>query len=150
MEFKKYEYYVVAVNTKSGDEWNILKTNDKEEAIKTAKKEDFVNRRDGNGNTIEIRMYEEDIESEDCECFDYDTLDFKIDLLDFIREAEEGNGVQNDSEQVWVEVRGNQYTIPIDSVLDHDEETPFEASMELENNHDHEAWDELYSQYLND
>ena len=146
----KYEYYVVAVNTKSGDEWNILKTNDKEEAIKTAKKEDFVNRRDGNGNTIEIRMYEEDIESEDCECFDYDTLDFKIDLLDFILEAEEGNGVQNDSEQVWVEVRGNQYTIPIDSVLDHDEETPFEASMELENNHDHEAWDELYSQYLND
>ena len=146
----KYEYYVVAVNTKSGDEWNILKTNDKEEAIKTAKKEDFVNRRDCNGNTIEIRMYEEDIESEDCECFDYDTLDFKIDLLDFIREAEEGNGVQNDSEQVWVEVRGNQYTIPIDSVLDHDEETPFEASMELENNHDHEAWDELYSQYLND
>ena len=146
----KYEYYVVAVNTKSCDEWNILKTNDKEEAIKTAKKEDFVNRRDGNGNTIEIRMYEEDIESEDCECFDYDTLDFKIDLLDFIREAEEGNGVQNDSEQVWVEVLGNQYTIPIDSVLDHDEETPFEASMELENNHDHEAWDELYSQYLND
>ena len=146
----KYEYYVVAVNTKSGDEWNILKTNDKEEAIKTAKKEDFVNRRDGNGNTIEIRIYEEDIESEDCECFDYDTLDFKIDLLDFIREAEEGNGVQNDSEQVWVEVRGNQYTIPIDSVLDHDEETPFEASMELENNHDHEACDELYSQYLND
>ena len=146
----KYEYYVVAVNTKSGDEWNILKTNDKEEAIKTAKKEDFVNRRDGNGNTIEIRIYEEDIESEDCECFDYDTLDFKIDLLDFIREAEEGNGVQNDSEQVWVEVRGNQYTIPIDSVLYHDEETPFEASMELENNHDHEAWDELYSQYLND
>ena len=146
----KYEYYVVAVNTKSGDEWNILKTNEKEEAIKTAKKEDFVNRRYGNGNTIEIRIYEEDIESEDCECFDYDTLDFKIDLLDFIREAEEGNGVQNDSEQVWVEVRGNQYTIPIDSVLDHDEETPFEASMELENNHDHEAWDELYSQYLND
>ena len=146
----KYEYYVVAVNTKSGDEWNILKTNDKEEAIKTAKKEDFVNRRDGNGNTIEIRMYEEDIESEDCECFDYDTLDFKIDLLDFIREAEDGNGVQNDREQVWVEVRGNQYTTPIDSVLDHDEETPFEASMELENNHDHEAWDELYSQYLND
>ena len=146
----KYEYYVVAVNTKSCDQCNILKTNDKEEAIKTAKKEDFVNRRDGNGNTIEIRMYEEDIESEDCECFDYDTLDFKIDLLDFIREAEEGNGVQNDSEQVWVEVRGNQYTIPIDSVLDHDEETPFEASMELENNHDHEAWDELYSQYLND
>ena len=146
----KYEYYVVAVNTKSGDEWNILKTNEKEEAIKTAKKEDFVNRRYGNGNTIEIRIYEEDIESEDCECFDYDTLDFKIDLLDFIREAEEGNGVQNDSEHVWVEVRGNQYTIPIDSVLDHDEETPFEASMELENNHDHEAWDELYSQYLND
>lgn len=146
----KYKYYVVAVSTESDDEWEILKTNSKEEAIKAAKEEDFTNRRDGNKETVEIRMYEEDIENEDCECFDYSTLDFKIDLSDFIREAEEGNGVQNDSEQVWVEVRGNQYTIPIDSVLDHEEETPFEASMELENNHDHEAWDDLYQQYLED
>lgn len=146
----KYKYYVVAVSTKSDDEWEILKTNSKEEAIKAAKEEDFMNRRDGNKETIEIRMYKEDIEDEDCECFDYDTLDLKIDLLDFIREAEEGNGVQNDSEQVWVEVRGNQYTIPIGNVLDHEEETPFEASMELENNHDHEAWDDLYQQYLED
>ena len=145
----KYEYYVTSIN-QQGNEFEILKTNDKEEAIKAAKKEDFESRRDGNGNTVEIRTYEGDIENEDCECFDYDTLDFKIDLLDFIREAEEGNGVQNDSEQVWVEVRGNQYTIPIGSVLDHEEETPFEASMELENNHDHEARDDLYQQYLED
>lgn len=145
----KYEYYVTAID-QQGNEFEIVKTNDKEEAIKAAKAEDFTNRRDGNGETVEIRMYEEDIEDEDCECFDYDTLDFKIDLLDFIREAEEGNGVQNDSKQVWVEVRGNQYTIQIDSVLDHDEETPFEASMELENNHDHEAWGDLYQQYLED
>ena len=141
---------MVAVSTKSGDEWEILKTNSKEEAIKAAKEEDFTNRRDGNKETIEIRMYGEDIEDEDCECFDYDTLDLKIDLLDFIREAEEGNGVQNDSEQVWVEVRGNQYIIPIGNVLDHEEKTPFEASMELENNHDYEAWDDLYQQYLED
>lgn len=145
----KYEYYVTSID-RQGNEFEIVKTNDKEEAIKAAKAEDFTNRRDGNGSTVEIRMYKEDIEDEDCECFDYDTLDFKIDLLDFIREAEEGNGVQNDSEQVWVEVRGNQYTIPIDSVLDRDEETPFEASIELENNHKHEAWEELYRQYLND
>lgn len=145
----KYKYYVTAID-KQGNEFEILKTNDKEEAIKAAKEEDFTNRRDGNKETIEIRMYEEDIEDEDCECFDYDTLDLKIDLLDFIREAEEGNGVQNDSEQVWVEVRGNQYTIPIGNVLDHEEEAPFEASMELENNHDHEAWDDLYQQYLDD
>lgn len=72
----KYEYYVVAVSTKSGDEWNILKTNDKEEAIKVAKEEDFTNKRDGNKEIVEIRMYEDDIEREDCECFDYDTLDF--------------------------------------------------------------------------
>ena len=143
----KYEYYVTAID-KQGNEFEILKTNDKVEAIKTAKEDDFTNRRDGNGVTVEIRMYEEDVEDEDCECFNYSTLDFKIDFSDFIREAEEGNGVQNDSEQVWVEVRGNQYTIPIDSVLDHEEETPFEASMELENNHDHEAWDDLYQQYL--
>ena len=145
----KYEYYVTAIDQK-GNEFEIFKTNDKEEAIKAAKQEDFTNRRDGNGNTVEIRTYKEDIEDENCECFDYDTLEFKIDLLDFIWEAEEGNGVQNDSEHVWVEVRGNQYTIPIDSVLDHEEETPFEASMELENNHDHEAWDDLYQQYLED
>lgn len=95
-------------------------------------------------------MYDEDIESEDCECFDYSTLDFKIDLSDFIREAEEGNGVQNDSKQVWVEVRGNQYTIPIDSVLDHEEETPFEASCYLEDHLDAEAWEDFYQQYLED
>lgn len=92
----KYKYYVVAVSTKSDDEREILKTNSKEEAIKEAKEEDFTNRRDGNDEKVEIRMYEEDIESEDCECFDYDT------------------------------------------------------SMELENNHDHKAWDDLYQQYLED
>lgn len=57
----KYKYYVVAVSTKSDDEREILKTNSKEEAIKEAKEEDFTNRRDGNDETVEIRMYEEDI-----------------------------------------------------------------------------------------
>ena len=66
----KYKYYVVAVSTKSDDEREILKTNSKEEAIKSAKEEDFTNRKDGNKETVEIRMYDEDIEDENCECFD--------------------------------------------------------------------------------
>lgn len=75
---------------------------------------------------------------------------YKMTFEEFQAEALEGNGVENDAGQVWVEVRGKQYTIPICNVLDHEEETPFEASMELENNHDHEAWDDLYQQYLED
>ena len=66
---------------------------------------------------------------------------------EFIKKAIAGNGVQNDSTNVWVEVDGVQLTVSIDDVLDHEETEPFEASDYLESNLDASAWDDLYEQY---
>ena len=66
---------------------------------------------------------------------------------EFIEKALEGNGVQNDSSFVWVDVDGFQFTVSIDDVLDHEETEPFEASAYLEDNLDSPAWDYLYEQY---
>lgn len=77
-------------------------------------------------------------------------ISFKIGFEDFQKEALEGNGVENDAGQVWVNVDGEQYMVNIDDVLDHEEKEPFEASTYLENHLDAEAWDELYQQYLED
>ncbi len=71
-------------------------------------------------------------------------------LEDFIKEAIEGNGVQNDENDVWIEVEGEQYTVRVSDVLDHEEKVPFEASYELEGNTDHPAWTDLYEQYVNE
>lgn len=72
------KYYVTKTYNRKGfeDEFIALVTEDKEEAIKTAKDEQYINERDGNNAIIEIRVYEEDIEDEDCTCFDYDTIKF--------------------------------------------------------------------------
>lgn len=67
---------------------------------------------------------------------------------DFIKEALEGNGVQNDSTDVWVEVGGEQYTVRVSDVLDHEEKEPFEASLTLEADMGHPAWETLYDQYI--
>lgn len=72
----------------------------------------------------------------------------KISFEEFQKKALDGNGVQNDAANVWVEVDGKQYTIDISDVLDHEEMEPFEASDALESNLDADAWNELYSQYL--
>lgn len=72
----------------------------------------------------------------------------KISFEEFQKKALDGNGVQNDAANVWVEVDGKQYTIDIFDVLDHEEAEPFEASDALESNLDADAWTELYSQYL--
>lgn len=77
-------------------------------------------------------------------------ITFKIGFEDFQSEALKGNGVENDDCQVWVNVDGEQYTVNIDDVLDHEEKEPFEASTYLENHLDAEAWDDLYKQYLED
>ena len=44
---------------------------------------------------------------------------------EFIEKALGGNGVQNDSSDVWVVVDGVQCTVSIDDVLDHEETEPF-------------------------
>lgn len=72
----------------------------------------------------------------------------KISFEEFQKKALDGNGVQNDAANVWVDVDGKQYTVDISDVLDHEEAEPFEASAELESDLDAEAWTELYSQYL--
>lgn len=77
-------------------------------------------------------------------------ITFKVDFEDFQAEALEGNGVENDAGQVWVNVDGEQYTVDIDGVLDHEEKEAFEASAYLESHLDAEAWDDLYQQYLED
>lgn len=66
---------------------------------------------------------------------------------EFIEKALGGNGVQNDSSDVWVVVDGVQCTVSIDDVLDHEETEPFEASAYLESNLDAPAWDDLYEHY---
>ena len=68
-------------------------------------------------------------------------------LEQFIEEALKGNGVQNDSTDVWVVVDGNQYTVSVNDVLGRKEKEPFEASFYLENNTDSTAWNDLYEQY---
>lgn len=73
-----------------------------------------------------------------------------MDFEKFQKEALAGNGVQNDSSAVWVEVEGKQYTVDINEVLDHEEQEPFEASCALEDDLDHEAWENLYDQYCED
>lgn len=72
----------------------------------------------------------------------------KISFEEFQKKALEGNGVQNDAANVWVEVDGKQYTVDISDVLDHEEAEPFEASDALESDLAADAWTELYSQYL--
>lgn len=69
---------------------------------------------------------------------------------DFQKDALGGNGVQNDSNTVWVEVGEFQYCIGIDEVLDHEEAEPFEASSFLEDNLDADAWEDLYQKYLDE
>ena len=69
---------------------------------------------------------------------------------EFIQKAIAGNGVQNDSTDVWVVVDGVQYTVSVDDVLDHEETEPFEASDYLERNLDAPAWNFLYAVYSAD
>lgn len=75
---------------------------------------------------------------------------YKMTFEEFQAEALEGNGVENDAGQVWVNVNGEQYTVDVDDVLDHEEKEAFEASAYLESHLDAEAWDDLYQQYLED
>ena len=77
-------------------------------------------------------------------------IDFKVGFEDFQAEALEGNGVENDAAQVWVNVDEKQYTVGIYAVLDHEEVHPFEASCYLEDHLDAEAWEDFYRQYLED
>lgn len=69
--------YYVTVFQNGGDEWIELKTMNKMNAIQKARDVRYIFERDGiKDKSIEIRLYAENIEDEDCACFDYDTIDF--------------------------------------------------------------------------
>ena len=71
----------------------------------------------------------------------------KMDFSSFQQEALR-NGVNDDPENVWVVVDGQQVIVDISDVLDHDEEEEaFEASCYLEENLDASGWDALYTAY---
>lgn len=69
------KYYVTL--SSECDEFELLKTENREEAIKRAQDEEYYIQRDRRSDRVEVRVYKEDIEDEDCTCFDYDTVFFK-------------------------------------------------------------------------
>lgn len=73
------KYYIMDI--KGADEFTIGTAETKEDAIKIARDEWLtMNDYDRGKNTIEVRLYEEDIEAENCECFDYNTVEWNDDI----------------------------------------------------------------------
>lgn len=71
------KYGVVTVKVMGDDEFTELITQDKAEAIDAAR--DLwatICDADKKTNRIEVREYVEDIEEEDCTCFDYDLIEW--------------------------------------------------------------------------
>lgn len=67
-------YYVVEADD-DGNEWFLMKTMNKTEAIRRAQDEEYIHQRDKiKGKRVEVRRYLEDIENEDCQCYDYDVI----------------------------------------------------------------------------
>lgn len=70
-------YYVILINEESYDETVSLVTDDAKKAKEHAADEQYYIKRDGREDErVEIRSYAEDIEKEDCDCFDYDLIEF--------------------------------------------------------------------------
>lgn len=78
---------------------------------------------------------------------DYDLATGGLTHAAFIHLAMQGNGVENDSTNVWVNVNGVQYNVNYEN-MEIDEEEPFGLSCYLEDNPHHEIWDMLYDEYL--
>lgn len=71
-------YYVTLTGKGSDDEFVLLKTEDEAAAVKRAKDEIYYIERDRRkGDKVEVRIYKEDIEDDDCTCFDYDLVDLR-------------------------------------------------------------------------
>lgn len=70
---KKAKYYVTEI--KGYDEFVLLKTEDLGEAIEFARDMDY---RKDKGSIVEIRVYKEDIEDENCTNFDYELIEYRV------------------------------------------------------------------------
>lgn len=72
------KYYVTEMHN-TGEEFEIIALENKQEAIKRARSEwKALTESDRRKVTIEIRDYVEDIEDEDCNCYDYNTIAWQI------------------------------------------------------------------------
>lgn len=81
-------YYVVECK---GDEFDCGKFGDPKEAIKQARSEwNRLTESEKKSTKIEVRLYEDDIESEDCTNFDYDVIEWGY----IIRDSEAGNEIE--------------------------------------------------------
>lgn len=71
------KYYVTLVNEKNCDENVVLVTHDIDQAKERAVDEQHYITRDKRKNErVEIRLYVEDIDNENCTCFDYNLIEF--------------------------------------------------------------------------
>lgn len=71
------KFYVTDVKAE-GNEWIILVTEDLDEAIEAARNHwNSLTSHDKKRSTIEVRVYKEDVEDDDCFCFDYDTVSWQ-------------------------------------------------------------------------
>ena len=68
--------YYVTICDRHGNEFHDLVTTDLDKAKEAADYHRYCTERDGGKETIEIRVYTEDIEDESCDCFDYNTVEF--------------------------------------------------------------------------
>lgn len=71
-------YYVTVLckNSRCEEEYTLCVTKNIYEARKVAMDEAYTVDRDKKDEIIEIRVYRENIEDEDCNCYDYDTVEF--------------------------------------------------------------------------
>lgn len=83
------KYYVV--ESRKGDEWALDKTESLADAIKSARGEwGNLTKKERENTTVEIRQYEADIEDEECDNYDYDSLEWGF----VIRDKEAGNALE--------------------------------------------------------
>lgn len=69
-------YYIIS--RKKDDEFTLGTATTEAEAISIARKEwNHMNAYDQSTNEITVRVYEEDIENEDCTNFDYSTIEWR-------------------------------------------------------------------------
>lgn len=69
-------YYITA--TRGDDEFTLDITTNRDDAVRSARSHfEAMNDYDKKHNRIEIRAYTDDIESEGCTCFDYDTIEWR-------------------------------------------------------------------------
>ena len=96
------KYYVTT--THGGDEFTVLKTDDKAEAIAEARR----SLKSSHNNTVEIRMYLHDVEDDNCDNWDYNTLEFHAKRY-AIRDREAGNVIDECDHLIEAEDLINQY-----------------------------------------